>query len=81
MNGEIIAIIAIITLAAVIGYQGWVNHQQRKQFNEMERELLNRIMARNYEVLVQGDVAREQIKNSLTPEEIYDMQQERGIPV
>jgi len=78
MNGEIIA---IVVLAVVIGCQGWVNHQQRKQSAEIERELLNRIMARNYEVLVQGDVERERLKKSLTPEEIYDMQQERGIPV
>ena len=53
----------------------------QKHFKEMSKDLLNRVMARNYETFVQGDVVRAQAEKPLTPEEIYEKQYERGIPV
>ena len=78
MNGEMVAIIALL---AVIGYQGWLIRDDRKRADEREKDLLCRIMARNYETFVQGEVAKAQVDRPLTPEEIFEMQQERGIPV
>ncbi len=74
-------IIAIIALLAVIGFQGWMNWAQRNDFKEKERQFLDRIMATNYQSFIQGETLREQVKKSLTNEEIYEMNQERGIPV
>lgn len=78
MSGEIIAIIALM---CVIAYQGWFIRDAKIHWTETEKNLLDRIMARNYETLVQSESVREQVKRTLTAEEIYDMQQERGIPV
>lgn len=76
-----VELISIITLVFVIGLQAWVITKDRIHFAEVEKDLLNRILARNYETFVQGDVVRAEVKKSLTAEEIYDLQQERGIPV
>ena len=78
MTGEMVAVIALL---AVIGYQGWLIRDDRKRSDEREKDLLCRIMARNYETFVQGEVAKAQVDRPLTPEEIFEMQQERGIPV
>lgn len=78
MIGEIVT---IIVLTGVILYQGWLFHDQRKAYEQEIGDLLNRLMARDYPMYVQGEVAKEQVKRPLTPEEIYEMQQERGIPV
>ncbi len=74
----------IITIAVLIGvilYQGWQIYDEREHSARIEDELLNRIMARDYATYIQGEIAKEQVKKPLTPEEIYEMQQERGIPV
>jgi hypothetical protein len=72
---------AILILIGVILYQGWVNFDQRRYFEKKEQNLLDRIMANHYPTYIQGEVAKEQVKQPLTPEQIYEMQQERGIPV
>lgn len=76
-----IEIAVIISLMCVIAYQGWFIKMQSDGFKEFEKDLLNRIMTRNYETFVQGDVVRSEVKKSLTAEEIAEMQLERGIPV
>jgi hypothetical protein len=38
-------------------------------------------MTRNYETFVQAEVVRNQENSPLSPEEIYEQQIERGIPV
>ena len=43
--------------------------------------MLDRIMSRDYAQLVQADIAKKEAERSLTAEEIFEMQQERGIPV
>lgn len=78
MTGEIIA---IIVLVCVIAYQGWMHYDQRRAYKTEVGDLLNRLMARDYPVYIQGEVAREQAKRPLTPEEIDAMQYERGIPI
>ncbi len=74
-----IDILAFCILIIVVGYQGVFIFLQKRAYDKKETELLNRIMARDFENYVQGEVA--QTRNPLTPEEIYAMQQERGIPV
>jgi hypothetical protein len=78
MIGEIIT---ISVLVGIILYQGWMIYDERAHSARIESELLDRLMAREYSTYIQGEVAKEQVKKPLTPEEIYDMQQERGIPV
>lgn len=78
MYGELVAIAALVI---VIAYQGWFIWAQRKQFEAIQRDLLNRVMSRNYETLVQAEVAKAEAERALTAEEIYERDQERGIPV
>jgi hypothetical protein len=77
MSGELIAIIALL---GVIGFQGYFIYKMRQDQVEREKDLLNRIMSRNYETFVQGDVVRKEAR-PLTPEEIYERELERGVPV
>ena len=76
----IIEIIVIIALLMVIAAQCYLIHDLTNKWDAKEKDLLNRIMARNFETFVQGEVVREPAK-PLTPEEIYEQQFERGIPV
>jgi len=73
-------LIAVIILLVVVGYQGVFIFMQKRDFSRREQDLLNRIMSRSYETYVQGE-AMLQPKPPLTPEEIYEMERERGIPV
>jgi hypothetical protein len=75
------SIIAIIALLAVIGYQGWFIRDAKMHWTETEKNLLDRLMVRNWETLVQGESVRAEVKKSLTDEEIMELQTERGIPV
>ena len=72
-------LIAIGVLLIVIGYQGAFIFMQKKDFAAREQDLLNRLMSRNFETYVQAEVV--QNPKPLTPEEIYEMNEERGIPV
>ncbi|MFA5377329.1 MAG: hypothetical protein WC455_16380 [Dehalococcoidia bacterium] len=76
----IIEIVAVLVLIAVISFQAWEKATMRREFSKEKADLLNRLMARNYETYVQAEVLR-QPPRPLTDEEIYEQQQERGIPV
>jgi hypothetical protein len=78
MIGEIITVTALVL---VIFYQGYVNWIQRKNFEKTEERLLDRIMTRSYAEFIQGEVAKEQVRKEPTPEEIYERQQEIGLPI
>lgn len=72
---------AFAILIFVIIFQTWQQIERQKVWDQRERELLDRIMTRNYETFVQAEVLKEQLKRPLTPEEIYEKQYEQGIPV
>jgi predicted Holliday junction resolvase-like endonuclease len=76
----IIEIIVIIALLFVIAAQCYLIHDLTNKWDAKEKDLLNRLMARNFETFVQGEVVRESQK-PLTPEEIYEQQLERGVPI
>jgi hypothetical protein len=78
MSGETVAILVLI---GVILFQEWMHYSQSKNDEARISNLLDRVMATDYAQYVQGEVAKEQVKRPLTPEEIFEMQQERGIPV
>jgi hypothetical protein len=71
--------IAIVALLLVIVFQGVFIYMQKQDSNIREKDLLNRLMSRNYETFVQGEVIMN--PKPLSPEEIFERQQERGIPV
>jgi hypothetical protein len=71
--------IAIVALFLVIVFQGVFIYMQKQDSNIREKDLLNRLMSRNYETFVQGEVIMN--PKPLSPEEIFERQQERGIPV
>ena len=73
----IIEIVVIVGLLLVIGYQGYLIFSLTEKWDAKEKDLLNRILARNYETYVQAEVLQ---KPPLTDEEIYE-QRERGIPI
>jgi hypothetical protein len=50
-----------------------------EKWDAKEKDLLNRILARNYETYVQAEVLQK--PTPLTDEEIYEQQRERGIPI
>lgn len=74
------AIIVAIPLLLVIAAQCYLIHDLTEKWDVKEKDLLNRILARNYETYVQAEVLQKPPK-PLTPEEIYEQQLERGIPV
>ena len=74
------AIIIAIPLLLVIAAQCYLIHDLTEKWDVKEKDLLNRVMSRNYETFVQGEVIQQPPK-PLTPEEIYEQQIERGIPI
>lgn len=85
MSGEQIAIIVlgiiIFALLGIIVIQMWFIKGLSENFDIKEKDLLNRVMARNFETFVQSEVVLNQENRPLTAEEIYEQQIERGIPV
>jgi predicted Holliday junction resolvase-like endonuclease len=73
-------IVVAIPLLLVIAAQCYLIYDLTEKWDAKEKDLLNRLMARNFETFVQGEVLKEQPR-PLTPEEIYEQQIERGIPV
>jgi len=73
-------VIVIVALILVIISQCYLIHDLTAKFDQKEKDLLNRIMSRNYETFVQGEIVQ-QPQKPLTPEEIYEQQLERGTPV
>ncbi len=53
-------LIAILALVSVIFYQGYQIYDQRKQYELRISNLLDRIMARDYPMYVQGEAIKEQ---------------------
>jgi len=80
MVGDVILGIIIVALLGIIVIQMFFIRDLLDKFDEKERTLLDRIMTRNYETFVQAEVMRKP-DAPLTPEEIYEQQIERGIPV
>ena len=70
--------IAIVALIIVIIFLLLFIYLQNKQSSEKESKLTDRIMARNYEVYVNGEIVQEAAKR---PDQIYEDQQEKGIPI
>lgn len=73
--------ILIAVLIGMILFQAKQMRQMADRAESRERDLLDRIMARDYATYVQAEVVRADAKKALTPEEIYEQQVERGIPV
>lgn len=71
--------IAISVLVAVIFYQGWQNWHIQKIHEGREKDLMNRIMSRNYETFVNAEIVKDQ--NAKRPDEIFEEQEEQGIAV
>ena len=82
-------VMPICILFIVVCMQYRMILSDRKLYREREKELLNRIMTRNYETFIQGEVAKgeapkESTQESLTPEEYiarYPGYGEIGYPV
>ena len=69
----------------VIAYQGlaiaymfYEIRQERKQWDAERKDLLNRIMVKDYPTYVNGEVVMENAKKH---DQIYAEQEEQGIPV
>ena len=75
-----IAELAIICLLVVIYLEAYLLIKFSNKWDAKEKDLLNRIMTRNYETFIQGEVIQ-QPPRPLTPEEIYEQQLERGVPI
>jgi len=72
------SLLAIITLICVILFLLWFITDTKKRDSEKEKDLLNRIFARDYPTFVNSEVVREAAKR---PDQIYEDQEERGIPI
>ncbi len=67
--------VCIAVLIAVILYQGYQNHEQKRSFEAQIKNLLDRLMSKDYPMYVQGEIAKDQMKH---PQEPYE---EQGIPI
>ena len=72
------SLVAIVALLAVIIFLLLFIYLQNKQSSEKESNLLDRIMTKDYATYVNGEVVREAAKR---PDQIYEEQQEKGIPI
>jgi hypothetical protein len=70
--------IAIIALLGVIVYQGWLIWHILTANERSRRDLMDRIMSRDYATYVNSEIVREAAKK---PDQIYAEQQEIGIPI
>jgi len=71
-------ILLLVWNCAVIVFMGWLVWHQQKTHDKQVRDLLDRIMTRDYATFVNSEVVREAAKR---PDQIYEEQQERGIPI
>ncbi len=69
--------VPVVTLVGVIIYQCWLIWHIQKVHEKTQKDLLDRIMTRNYETFVQGEMVREQAKQPAPS--VYE--EERGIPI
>jgi len=67
----------ILPLIAVIVYQGWLIWHIQGVHESRERDLMDRVMSRNYETFIQAETIRGQANNPQPP--VYE--EERGIPI
>lgn len=75
-------LIIVVPLLAVIAYQGFLILSLQSTHDKVQRDLLDRVLARNYETFVQAQAVRaEAERKPLTLEEIHRLQEEQGIPV
>jgi hypothetical protein len=74
-------LIALIALLIVIGYQGWFIWRLQEEHEKMQKDLLNRLMARNFETFVQSEIQQKENVRPLTAEEIYEMEMNKGVPI
>ena len=72
------SLIAICSLIVVIIFLLLFIYLQNKQSSEKESTLLDRIMTKDYATYVNGEIVREAAKR---PDQIYEDQQEKGIPI
>lgn len=70
--------ITIVALIVVIIFLLLFIYLQNKQSSENQSKLLDRIMATDFPTFVNSEVVREAAKR---PDQIYEDQQEKGIPV
>jgi len=75
MGGEVLA---IVVLVGIILYQGWQNWAQRRFYEAKTNGLLDRLMARNYETFIQGEMTR---RGPVPWQYGQPPDEERGIPV
>ncbi len=68
--------ICIAILIGVIIYQGLFIFQMKKENEGREKDMMDRIMTRNYETFVQAETVRESANN---PQPVFE--EERGIPI
>ena len=75
------SIAALVVLIRVVIFQGWMQLRQQQQHFRVQDKLMDRVMARNFETYVHGQVTQVPPEIPLTLEQIMAQQQERGIPV
>ena len=80
MFGEVLAVIVILGLFAIIMIQMRFIKNLGETHERRERDLLDRVMARNYETFIQAEVANKEALRPLTAEEIYN-KQDYAVPV
>jgi hypothetical protein len=69
--------VAVAILIFIIVFQVWQSIDRQREWDRERRDLLNRIMTRNYAEFVNGQIVQEQITQPMAP--AYE--EERGIPI
>jgi predicted Holliday junction resolvase-like endonuclease len=83
MIGNAMVIVVFLVLILLIFHQRYEMAKMAERAEAREKDLLDRIMARNYETFVNAQVLKDEAKERrpLTAEEIYEAQQGMGIPL
>ncbi|MCK9519050.1 MAG: hypothetical protein M0R74_08540 [Dehalococcoidia bacterium] len=83
MIGNAMIIVVFLVLILIIFHQRYEMVKTAERTDAREKDLLDRIMARNYETYVNAQVVKDEAKERrpMTAEEIYEAQQGMGVPL
>jgi len=83
MIGNAMIIVVFLVLTLIIFHQRYEMVKTAERTDAREKDLLDRIMARNYETYVNAQVVKDEAKERrpMTAEEIYEAQQGMGVPL
>lgn len=81
MTTQLLMMAFFLVLAALVIFQVIMFHVERKREEDRQEKLLNRIMARTYEIFIQGEVAKAHADAEAKREPVRQSEEEIALDV